>query len=125
MKELDDRIREALRRENAALADEFAGEPSLFEMVAETFQGRHRWLVAMTMFWTLVFFVGAVVAGAKFFWAAEMREMMLWAGACLFCVLAVSMMKSWYWMELNKNAVLREVKRVELQIARLAERGKN
>jgi len=34
------------------------------------------------------------------------------------------MMKTWYFMELNKNAVTREIKRLEWQIARLASRIK-
>jgi len=33
-------------------------------------------------------------------------------------------MKTWWWMEVNKNAITREVKRLELQIARLAARVK-
>jgi hypothetical protein len=35
------------------------------------------------------------------------------------------MLKVMYWMELNKNAVTREIKRLELQIARLANRMKD
>jgi hypothetical protein len=34
----------------------------------------------------------------------------------------VAILKIWFWMEMHKNAVLREVKRLELQIARLAAR---
>ena len=52
------------------------------------------------------------------------RVMLLWAAACVVCMSGVSMMKVWYWMELNKNAVTREIKRLELQIARLAGRIK-
>ena len=40
----------------------------------------------------------------------------------VFCINAVAMLKLWYFMEMNKNAVTREVKRLELQIARLAKR---
>ena len=35
------------------------------------------------------------------------------------------MMKIWGWMEISKNFVTREIKRVELQIARLASRIKD
>ena len=54
MNELDKKIQEALRKEDAELAEEFGGEPSIFEMLMETFRGRHRWLVFLTMFWTIV-----------------------------------------------------------------------
>ena len=43
-----------------------------------------------------------------------------WAGGFGLSLIAIAMLKIWYWMELNKNAVTREVKRVELQLARLA-----
>jgi hypothetical protein len=30
------------------------------------------------------------------------------------------MIKVWFWMEIQKNAIVREIKRVELQVANLA-----
>ena len=32
------------------------------------------------------------------------------------------MIKAWFWMQIHRNRVLREIKRLELQVARLAER---
>ncbi len=125
MSELDDKIREALRTEDAELLDRVGGEPSMFELVMETFRGRHRWLVLLTVFWSLVFFVLAIVTAVKFFTTEDSRDMMLWALAFVFCMSAVSMMKVWFWMELNKNAIMREIKRLELQIAQLAARVKD
>ena len=43
--------------------------------------------------------------------------MILSAVALVFLLIAISMMKIWYWMELNKHAIMRELKRVELQLA--------
>jgi len=125
MNDLDRKIQEALRKEDAELFGDFGGEPSMLEMVLETFHGRHRWLVMLNIFWTLVFAAIFVLAAVKFFRAEEMREMMMWAAAGIFSMSAVAMMKTWYFMELNKNAVTREIKRLELQIARLASRIKD
>ncbi len=122
MSELDDRIRQALRDEDAELLAEFGEEPSIFEMLMETLRGRHRWLTVFGVFWGIVFTVLAVFCAVAFFQAEATREMLMWAAACVICVSAVSMVKVWYWMELNKNAVTREIKRLELQIARLAAR---
>ena len=124
MNELDKKIREALRAEDADLVDDFDSEPSLFEMLFETFRGKHRWLVFMTIFWTLVFMVLAVLSVIQFFRAEETRDLVMWAAASALFLSGVSMMKVWFWMELNKNAVTREIKRLELQIARLASRLK-
>lgn len=125
MNELDKAIRESLQKEDAELFKDFGEEPSMFAMVMETFQGKHRWLVMLTVFWTLVFMVCGILAGIRFFHAEATRDLLMWAAACMVCLSAVSMMKVWFWMELNKNSVTREIKRLELQIACLAGRIKN
>ncbi len=125
MNELDKKIQEALREEDAELFKDYAEEPSVFEMLMETCRGRHRWLNILGAFWTLVFLVLGVVAAVKFFSAEGTRDIVMWAAACIVCVSAVSMLKIWYFLEMNKNAVTREIKRLELQIARLAARIKD
>ena len=125
MSDLDDKIREALNKEDAELFENFGSEVSVYEMLMETFRGRHRWLSILGVFWGIVFMVLGVLSGINFFKAEATRDIVVWASATAFCLMAVSMMKIWYWMELNKNAVTREVKRLELQIARLAARLKD
>ncbi len=124
MSELDDRIREALRKEDAELFEEFGAEPSMYEMVMETFRGKYRWMAFVAVFYTIVFIVLFILAGIRFFNAETTKDMLMWAAACMVCWTAVFMMKVWYWMELNKNSLTREIKRLELQIARLAGRLK-
>ncbi len=125
MNVLDDNIREALQQEDAELFEDVGGEPSIFEMLMETFRGRQRWLVFLMMFWTIVFLVLGVLSVIRFFRAEETRDMLMWAAASAFLVSGVSMMKVWFWMELNKNAITREITRLELQIARLTGRMKD
>ncbi len=125
MNDLDRQIQAALRKEDADALSAFTREPSMFELMMETFRGRHRKLVWLTMFWGLVFFVSAVVSGVKFFNTQDTREMLLWAVAFMVCISAVSLLKMWWWMEMNKNAITREIKRLELQVARLAGRIKD
>lgn len=125
MNELNKKIKEALREEDAEIFEEFGSEPSIFEMIMETFRGRQRWLVFLTMFWTIVFLVLGVLSVIRFFRAEELRDLLMWAAASAFLLSGVSMMKVWFWMELNKNAITREIKRLELQIARLAGRIKD
>ncbi len=125
MNELDDKIREALRKEDAELFEDLGGEPSMYEMVMETFRGRYRWMVIVAVFYSIVFIALFVFAAIKFFNAEATRDMMMWAALCIVCWFAIAMLKIWYWMELNKNSITREIKRVELQIARLAARIKD
>ena len=125
MNELDDKIREALRKEDAELYKEFDEEPSVFEMLMETCRGRHRWLNVLGAFWTLVFLVLGILSAVRFFGAESTRDIVMWAAACILCMSAVSMLKIWYFLEINRNALTREIKRLELQIARLAGRIKD
>lgn len=122
MKEIDRKIKEALRQEDAEMLDKFGNEPSVFEMLLETCRGRHRWLALLGAIWTLVFLVLGILAGIRFFRAEGTRDLLMWAVACILCMSAVSMLKVWYFMEINKNAITREIKRLELQVARLAAR---
>jgi uncharacterized membrane protein YciS (DUF1049 family) len=47
-----------------------------------------------------------------------------WSTGFLFCCLGTMMMKLWWWAQMDKNSLTREIKRLELQIARLAARMK-
>ena len=122
MSDLDRKIREALRKDDAELFEELGDEPNIFEQLFEAFQGRNRWLNLLAAAMTLIFFVLGVSAAVAFFRTDGARDQILWAGSCTLCMIAVAMLKMWYWMELQRNVVLREIKRVELQIARLAAR---
>ena len=122
MKDLDRKISEALQQENHDISTEIGEEPSVFEMLMETCRGRRRWMAVLGAFWTVVFLVLGILAAIQFFRAESTRDLLMWAAASIVCVSAVSMLKTWYFMEINKNAILREVKRLELQIARLAAR---
>lgn len=122
MNDIDRKIQDALRKEDAEVWADFESEPPVFDLIMETFRGRYRWLAVMAVFWTFVFMGLGVYSFVRFFGAQETRELLLWGGAAGICFMAVGMMKIWYWMELNKNALTREMKRLELQIARLSGR---
>jgi hypothetical protein len=98
------------------------GEPSLWEQVRGTFRGRNGWLMVLVAVSTTAFWVFAVVSAVCFFRAEGVREMIAWAGGFGLGLSAVIAGRIFFWTELHKNAIVREVRRVELQIARLASR---
>lgn len=63
--------------------------------------------------------VGSAVA---FFRTDVTRDLIMWASDCILCTAAVALLKIWYWMEMQRVVVTREIKRVQLQIAGLATR---
>ena len=67
MEELDRRITEALRADEAEQYARLDPELPPWEMVFNTFKGRNRWLNILISFWMLVFFGLAVWCVVQFF----------------------------------------------------------
>lgn len=122
MSQLDDAIRQALSAEDAKLLEGMGADQALHAQVFQTFQGKLGWI--NTIGWLAGFAFFAIFAWCtwQFVTATEVRDMLMWgAGAALGCT-ALAMVKMWFWMELEKNAIVRELKRLELQVARLSAR---
>ena len=90
------------------------------ELLTETFRGRHRRLAIGGAIVNLVLFSAGCVSGVRFIRADDQRTMLLWGAAMLLCFGAVTAIKIWYWLEMNRLALTREVKRVELQVVQIA-----
>jgi hypothetical protein len=119
--DIDALIAETLSREEAEFFARL-DEPPVFAQLAGVFRARNRWLNVLGMTLTLVFLGLAVYSVTRFLSsAAEVRDMLRWGAALFFSVQAVWALKIWYWMELQRNNLTREIKRLELQVALLAE----
>ena len=125
MRDIDKMIRDALPAEDVELFESLGEEQGIHEMVIDSFRGKTLWLVTLVFVAIAAFVVLAILAAVQFFQVEPVKEMIAWACAFMFCLIAIATMKVWYWMELNKNTVIREVKRVELQIAQLTNRLRN
>ncbi|MBN4051723.1 hypothetical protein JYT24_00420 [Parvibaculum lavamentivorans] len=120
MKSIDDEIRAVLSAEEMEELERLTGEQGLVDMVAETFRSKMRVWIIIVWFYGFASFAGAVWTGMRFYEATDVREMAIWGGACLVLVLTLVLVKIWSWMEMNKTSVIREIKRLELQVAYLA-----
>jgi hypothetical protein len=116
--EIDQIIKEALSEEEAAFYDQLDEQPIL-NMVGDLYTGRMKYLAIGSMIVMVILFGISIYCTVQFFQAEELREMMAWGFGAWFCILAVMANKFWQWMEMQKNQVLREIKRVELQIGML------
>ena len=119
--EIDDKIKQALAAEDAELYAQFA-EPSLLEQGLELLQSRNRWMNTWMLIWMPIFGVIGVYSLSRFFAAQEVKELFVWAMGFATSMAGVSMMKVWAWMQMEKNNTIREIKRLELQVARLTQR---
>ncbi len=119
MSKIDELINSALEQDDKALFEKLSGDMNLVDMAASVFQGKMRWLSIMITVWILLLTLIAIYCAVQFFAAEATRELIMWAVAFGFCMMAIMALKLWFWSEIQKNAVLREVKRVELQVALL------
>lgn len=117
--EIDKIIHEALSKEEAEFYDSLE-EKSIISMAFDVYKGRDRWLKILIAIFTFVSAIGFVYAAIQFFNAEVTNEMLKWlAIGSLFFAMTMSL-KIWQWMEINKNNVLRELRRVELQLSIIA-----
>jgi prolipoprotein diacylglyceryltransferase len=119
--DVDELIREAFEAEDAEAMAALA-EPGLPDLVVEMFRSRLRWYGAMFLAMILLFTVLAVVCAVRFLGTEEVPEMIRWGAGFFLCFGTVLSGKLWYWMQMERVAMTREIKRVELLVAHLAVR---
>jgi hypothetical protein len=112
MKDIDRKITEALRQSYPEV--DLAPEPNIAEELITAFRGRNQWTNLYALVVSLLAFGVAIWAGWRFYHAPELRDMLLWGGLSLLGVLMLSFIKIWFWLEMQSNRVLREIKRIEL-----------
>ncbi|WP_222983729.1 DUF6768 family protein [Flagellimonas meishanensis] len=118
-KKIDELIKEALTEEEARFYDEL-GEQNVLEKFEGVFKGRMGWLSILMNFWILAFFVLLVYCAVQFFVAETTEGLVTWGVGVLVCSILVSMLKLYIWMQMDKNDILRELKRLELQVSALS-----
>ncbi len=117
MNKLDTRIQAALQA--ATELPETIPEPTLAEEVLETFQGRRRWLMILSFI--KLGFVAALLIFCVFQFFQQETTMAMIAYAMGATILAISYgcVFLFLWIQMNHNTTVREVKRLELQLALL------
>ena len=119
MEEIDELIKESLSKEEAVFYDSLE-EQNLIEMVGGLFRSKNRWLIVLMNIVQVIAFGFFVYCLIEFFGTENTNELIKWgAGGFLFLLMS-TFMKLFSWMQMDKNALLREMKRLELQIASLA-----
>ncbi len=122
MEDIDKLIKDTLTQEEAKFYDEL-DEQNVFEMLGGLFQGKNRWIMYLMNFMTLVFFGLFIYCTIQFFDTANTNELIKWSVGGIICLLAVSMLKMFAWLQMDKNAIIREIKRLELQVSSLASKN--
>ena len=119
MEDIDQLIKETLTQEETKFYDSLE-EQTIFGMIIGLFRGKNKWIVILMNIMTLVFFGMFVYCTVNFFDTTETNELIKWGIGSVVFLLGVSMLKVFAWMQMDKNAILREMKRLELQVSSLS-----
>src|SRR5262245_43727108 len=122
MKSIDDAIRTAVSDEDAEFLAKLEAEPGPIQQVAGVFQGPFNWLYALFLIVGMVAGLVGVYSGWRFSTASELRPLFYWGAGTGACLIVLTTVRLVFFMQINTNRVLRELKRLELQIALLASR---
>ena len=124
VEQLDELIKETLSAEEAKFYEELE-EKNLFGKITDVYKGKMGWLAITMNVVHLLFFVFFVYAVIQFFDATTTEAMITWSGAGFLAMIFMAMLKLYVWMQMDKNDILRELKRIELQISVLAHQKEN
>lgn len=116
--DLDRRIEEALNAEDRAILERY-GEQGVFGQMFGVYEGKTGGLAVMATVMTFAIFAGALYCAWMLVNAADTAAAVRWGVGTVAFVAMVGFLKMWFWLRMESNRILREVKRVELQIVRL------
>lgn len=116
MTDIDDRIRQALSAEDRALMDAIGDEQTIFDLIGRSFRGRMKALMVIAWVAMFAMFAFAVLSAVQLLAAPDVDSRINWAVALVVSTQFLLGMKMWYFLELNKLATARDIRRLELRM---------
>ncbi|HNP18037.1 MAG TPA: hypothetical protein PKL31_06355 [Fulvivirga sp.] len=117
--QIDKIIHDALSKEEAQFYDQL-GEQNILDMSLGVFQGKNKGFYVMILIVSFVIFGFFIFCAIEFYNAETTRDMLIYGAMGGWAIISVGFVKIWHWLQMNTNSLLREIKRLELQIAAMA-----
>ncbi|MBQ4821238.1 DUF6768 family protein [Aquimarina sp. MMG016] len=119
IEDIDRLIKETLTQEEAKFYDEL-DEQNILEMIGGLYKTKNRWIIIMMNIVNVISFGFFIYCVVQFLNTDNTNELIKWSGAGFLSIMTASMLKLYSWLQIDKNALLREIKRLELQISSIA-----
>ena len=120
MKNINQKILEALKDDTAA--NEFSEEQAnSLQLIGQSFKGTFRLTFVVIVTMQLIFAGLAIYCAYHLVNEMDIGLKINWLAGTLCTVVVFAIARIWFFMELNRLSVIREIKRVELQVSLLAE----
>jgi len=104
---------------------DYSKEDTIWSMLREFYNRKMMSFVILLWILAVIFIVGSIYCGIRFFRAAEIKYMIMYAAIFICCTLSIGFLKVLAWVMLQRHSIKREIKRLELRIAELNETVKN
>ncbi len=117
MDKLDEMIEEALKAEDREIWEQ-GGELGYFSLAFGLFRGKTAWVNWLIMLMQTVLFVAGVWCAVEFFAATDVLLALKWGVSSAVLILTALSMKMSLMIPMQADRVIREVKRIELLLAK-------
>ena len=120
MTSIDEKIKQALSDEyNEIIAENDKIDANPFKQMGASFNTRMRWMYVLVMFFSVAFALFSFYSIYQFYYETETKRLIGWAIAIIVSIFLTQVTKMWFWGELGRNRVIREIKLLELQLAQV------
>jgi uncharacterized membrane protein YciS (DUF1049 family) len=123
MSDIDKLIEDTLNAEDRELLDRYGGERGFFTEAMGAFRGRRGWVFSVATCANVVLFFGGAYLAWRFFQVEDLIVALRYGMGALLLFIMAAVMKIGMGVMIEGNRVVREIKRLELQVAR--ERAKH
>lgn len=117
MSDMDRKILEAIKAETNATMKDYERDLGLFGLMAESFKGTFRWAVIGAMAMQVVLAAALIYCAVGLFGTEDTAAKIDWVAMGLAAFIAFGLLRIWFFMEINRLSICREIKRLELQVA--------
>jgi hypothetical protein len=118
MRNPDQAIEDALQAEERELLRRIGEEPGYLDQALSIFSGKTGWVSAVLMVTQTTAFIAGAWAAWNFFQAADTLTALRWGLPAVVLLMMSLTIKMALWPTIHANRVLRELRRMELQMAR-------
>ncbi len=118
MTSIDEKIKQALSEEyNDIIAENDKIDANPFRQMGVGFKSKMGWMYIGVILFGIIFTAIMVYAIFAFYHETEIKSLIGWGITIIISAFLTQVIKMWYWSELGKDRVIREIKLLELQLA--------
>ncbi|NNG43154.1 hypothetical protein HJP15_09535 [Pseudoalteromonas sp. NEC-BIFX-2020_002] len=110
---IDEKIKHSLQAEQHNLESILESDPGLFKQLIGIYKGKMRLWTILGTFFAFIFTAIFILSAYQFF---NSEQQLFWAVCFVSSLMMQIAIKLWLFMEMNRQSIMKEIKRSELEI---------